>query len=331
MSTPTAPVALADERTGSGSPLVLIHGITEDRTAFGTLTGKLGEHFDVLAVDLRGHGGSSNVGPYDLETMAADVAQSVQRAWPDGPAPLVVGHSLGGAVATAYAAKYPTAGVVNIDQSMDLGAFQEMVRGAEPMLRSDACGQVMIGLFEGMYGALDTRRGRPAASAARRPAGVGARRLGRAVRPRPARVGGARRPGDQPPRPVALPGDPRQDPGPDYPAWLQQRVPGATVELWADLGHYPHLVRPDEFVGTVVASPRPSAEPRGGSSAMPRGTAQHHCPRQRTARHRATHSIFHPNGPTVVRYADNEPTPVINPQRHSIRFPRPSARLDEGR
>ncbi len=207
----------------------------------------------MLAVDLRGHGGSSNVGPYDLETMAADVAQSVQRAWPDGPAPLVVGHSLGGAVATAYAAKYPTAGVVNIDQSMDLAAFQEMVRGAEPMLRSDACGQVMIGLFEGMYGALD-------------PAEADRLRALRDVRQESVLgVWGVLFDLDQPElaahvdRVISHP-DPSpylaihgQDPGPDYPAWLQQRVPGATVELWADLGHYPHLVRPDEFVGTVVS------------------------------------------------------------------------------
>jgi len=252
MSTPAHPLTLAFERTGHGRPLVLIHGITENHTSFGSVIGALAEHFDVLAVDLRGHGDSPNVAPYDLETMAADVAHTVGHVWPDGPAPVVVGHSLGGAVATAYAARYPIAGVVNVDQSMDLAGFQEMVRGAEPMLRSDACEQVMVGLFEGMYGALPPEE---------------ADRL-RALRDvRPESVLGVwgmlfdldraelaaevdRVMTNPAPSPyLAIHG---QDPGPAYPQWLQQRIPGAEVEVWADLGHYPHLVRPDEFVATVV-------------------------------------------------------------------------------
>jgi pimeloyl-ACP methyl ester carboxylesterase len=38
------------------------------------------------------------------------------------------------------------------------------------------------------------------------------------------------------------------DPGPGYDSWLQARIPTATVERWADHGHYPHLVDPDRFV-----------------------------------------------------------------------------------
>jgi pimeloyl-ACP methyl ester carboxylesterase len=32
---------------------------------------------------------------------------------------------------------------------------------------------------------------------------------------------------------------------------LQQRIPAAKVEVWVDMGHYPHLVRPDEFLAAV--------------------------------------------------------------------------------
>ena len=42
------------------------------------------------------------------------------------------------------------------------------------------------------------------------------------------------------------------DPGPDYDGWLTSRIPSATVEVWSDLGHYPHLIEPDRFVARVV-------------------------------------------------------------------------------
>ncbi len=38
------------------------------------------------------------------------------------------------------------------------------------------------------------------------------------------------------------------DPGDGYEAWLAERIDGATVELWPEHGHYPHLVDPDRFV-----------------------------------------------------------------------------------
>jgi pimeloyl-ACP methyl ester carboxylesterase len=42
------------------------------------------------------------------------------------------------------------------------------------------------------------------------------------------------------------------DPGPDYAAWLTGLVPTATVELWDELGHYPHLVEPDRFLARLA-------------------------------------------------------------------------------
>lgn len=43
------------------------------------------------------------------------------------------------------------------------------------------------------------------------------------------------------------------DPGPDHPAWLAERIPGAVVEVWDGSGHYPHLVDPDAFVARLRA------------------------------------------------------------------------------
>ena len=61
---------------------------------------------------------------------------------------------MGGIVVTAFAAEHPCRGVVNVDQSIALGDFQELVRGAEPMLRSDDFGDVITALFDSMHGAL---------------------------------------------------------------------------------------------------------------------------------------------------------------------------------
>lgn len=43
-----------------------------------------------------------------------------------------------------------------------------------------------------------------------------------------------------------------QDLGDKYEEWLRARNPNATVELWANLGHYPHLVSPHNFVQRVL-------------------------------------------------------------------------------
>ncbi len=40
---------------------------------------------------------------------------------------------------------------------------------------------------------------------------------------------------------------------PDYAAWLANLVPRATVEVWDGDGHYPHLVEPERFAARVRA------------------------------------------------------------------------------
>jgi pimeloyl-ACP methyl ester carboxylesterase len=41
------------------------------------------------------------------------------------------------------------------------------------------------------------------------------------------------------------------DPGAEYTSWLRKAVPSATVEVWDNLGHYPHLVNPGPFLDLV--------------------------------------------------------------------------------
>lgn len=83
---------IAYERTGSGPPLVLVHGATADHTRWGPVRPGLAERFTVYAVDRRGRAESGDADEYALEREFEDVAAVVDAA--DGPA-VLLGHSFG--------------------------------------------------------------------------------------------------------------------------------------------------------------------------------------------------------------------------------------------
>lgn len=73
---------------------LLLHGLCSDGATWWRLASELAdEGWLVVAPDLRGHGRSPAAAAYDLETLAADAAV-LGSGWD-----VVVGHSLGGAVA----------------------------------------------------------------------------------------------------------------------------------------------------------------------------------------------------------------------------------------
>ncbi len=234
---------------GDGSDLLLIHGITENRNSWGSLRQGLARSHRVISVDLRGHGASEPGPSYSLDRLAADVhAVAEQEGCP--PA-VVIGHSLGGAVASVYAAAYPTRAVVNVDQPLALAAFQDQLQQVEPLLRGEAFGQVMTGLFDQLMGPLD-RTERDRLTALRRPDqsvvlgvwdpifSLSADELDAVVREMLA--------GIEVPY-LSLHGE---DPGPEYRVWLGGVIPQAEVEVWPGSGHYPHLMDPDRFLARVT-------------------------------------------------------------------------------
>jgi len=96
--------------------------------------------------DLPGHGSSPALPSLDTASVA-DWLHSQS-----GPsAPIVAGHSLGGILATVYAARHPAQAVVNIDQILLPGPFGILVRNAEPTLRSPSWPQVWQDLLTGMH------------------------------------------------------------------------------------------------------------------------------------------------------------------------------------
>ncbi len=109
-----------DEGDPRGSPIVLIHCYTCSMKWWDKLSPLLTAEHRVIRVDLLGHGGSEKPkAGYAIEDQARGVAEALSEL--DVDRAIVVGHSLGGTVATALATESPdlVAGVVDIDQAPD--------------------------------------------------------------------------------------------------------------------------------------------------------------------------------------------------------------------
>jgi len=99
-------VRIAWERHGSGTPLLLIHGLGYARWGWEPVLPGLAERFDVILFDNRGIGESdAPPGPYTAAEMADDAIQVLDEAGV-GRAH-VVGTSLGGMVAQELALGHP--------------------------------------------------------------------------------------------------------------------------------------------------------------------------------------------------------------------------------
>jgi pimeloyl-ACP methyl ester carboxylesterase len=94
------------EEHGSGMPLILVHGLGGSTQMWQTVAGPLSERHRVIAYDLRGLGRSTTPPPpYSLAQLVADLDALVEALGLARVA--LVGHSLGGAVVLAYAARHP--------------------------------------------------------------------------------------------------------------------------------------------------------------------------------------------------------------------------------
>ena len=91
---------------GSGTPVLLIHGVTSSNRAFQLFADSLIARGKApFAVDLRGRGDSSNLqAPFGMKQHAADMAAIIDHfGWNK---PDVIGHSMGGFVAAALVGLY---------------------------------------------------------------------------------------------------------------------------------------------------------------------------------------------------------------------------------
>jgi pimeloyl-ACP methyl ester carboxylesterase len=110
------------EWSREGVPFVMLHGFGNDAHIWDEFAPVIAPHYRAVAVDLRGHGDSAwdaerrydydfHIG--DLERVTA--ALGIERF-------VLMGHSLGGRVATLFAGKHPErlAGFVLVDSGPDL-------------------------------------------------------------------------------------------------------------------------------------------------------------------------------------------------------------------
>jgi pimeloyl-ACP methyl ester carboxylesterase len=97
---------VADDDTHT---VVLIHGFLDLAWGWeGTVASGLAGRYHVIAPDLRGHGDSDRVGAggyYHFADYVADVASLIDKL--AGPRLSLVGHSMGGSVASYYAGTFP--------------------------------------------------------------------------------------------------------------------------------------------------------------------------------------------------------------------------------
>jgi esterase len=93
----------------SAPPVLLLHGVTGHARTWDEEARALADRYRVLALDQRGHGDSDPApeGDYSTDALVGDVAAFVRTL---ALAPLrLVGLSLGGRVAIAFAARHPEA------------------------------------------------------------------------------------------------------------------------------------------------------------------------------------------------------------------------------
>lgn len=89
------------EKTGEGTPVILIHGNKEDHHIFDELVEIMSREHTVYAMDSRGHGESATPKEYHYSDMADDVINLIDAL--DIISPALVGYSDGGIVALLVA------------------------------------------------------------------------------------------------------------------------------------------------------------------------------------------------------------------------------------
>jgi pimeloyl-ACP methyl ester carboxylesterase len=238
-------------------PVVLLHGLSYDRRQWGPLLSELvvvDPGRLVLALDLPGHGGSVRRPSYHANEVARSVHQAVAEA--GFGTPVMVGHGIGGLLATVYAATYPAAAVVNIDQPLLLGLLRDVLLRAEPTLRGPLFAEVWQMLLRTQGTDLLPPAARDLVSTATTPRQdlllgywdelltspaitLSQQRMHdvNALRDRGVvyhHVSGT---------PVAL----------AYRNWLKFALPGVTFTVLPDSGHFPHLTHPAEMA-TIIAA-----------------------------------------------------------------------------
>ncbi|MGH3246335.1 MAG: alpha/beta fold hydrolase [Trebonia sp.] len=243
-------------RSDDRAPLMLLHGLTFDRTTWRDVVPEL-RRIDpgrrVVAIDLPGHGQSPDQATYDPAALAEQLHRAALAA--GLTAPIVAGHSAGGVLATLYAARYPTRGVVNIDQPLETAGFAALLGSLAERLRGPEFPAVWQMFYDSFHVELLPPAAQDLVRATCRSRQQVVLGYWRQLLEQPA---GAATMVEQATAALRDSGVPYLhvaggDPGPDYRQWLGLRLPAATVEVWPGTGHFPHLADPQGFARRLAS------------------------------------------------------------------------------
>jgi pimeloyl-ACP methyl ester carboxylesterase len=91
---------------GSKPPMVLLHGVTDDGLCWTHIADGLAHDYDVIMVDMRGHGKSEAPEEgYTLTVMAGEIAALIKELSLEKP--VIMGHSMGAITTLTLAGLYP--------------------------------------------------------------------------------------------------------------------------------------------------------------------------------------------------------------------------------
>jgi len=126
--------ALHVHRTGSGEPLVLLHGLGESHIGWRPVIEALSEGYDVIAIDLPGFGRSAKL-PGNVSPTAANLAASIENSLDElgVGAYHVAGYSLGARVAIQLAESDRVTSIIAIAPD-GLGTPVERIQGFVAMV-----------------------------------------------------------------------------------------------------------------------------------------------------------------------------------------------------
>lgn len=97
-------VSIVYEIEGTGEPLVMLHGMYSNLSAFRPLADKLKDHYQVITYDMRGHGLSGKPLDYTMDDHIDDLRELIQHL---GYQKIhLLGHSMGSYVALGFAVRY---------------------------------------------------------------------------------------------------------------------------------------------------------------------------------------------------------------------------------
>ena len=109
------PPVLSFTVTGSGPPVVILHGLFGSAVNWRRIADTLGHRWQVFSLDLPNHGDSGWTDDMSYPAQAKALASFISDHVPDNP--MIIGHSMGGKVAMALALEggTPLAGLVVVD------------------------------------------------------------------------------------------------------------------------------------------------------------------------------------------------------------------------